>query len=584
MPLLRQKGRSEAADQNSVAPPVPPAKTSSAEADGKAYAARVQKMLHTLEVDLAAMIRDVQIACDGVREGVRLSSDSLSAIRSRSEQLTAMAGDARQGASALAKATEEFAKSSGEIDQQVRRAGDLAEEAGEAAGAAAASVDGLQSSSSEIGNVVNLISAIARQTNLLALNATIEAARAGAAGRGFVVVASEVKGLSVETQKATEEIARRIDKLQQDAAKSITAVSRITEVITNMRSVFSVVAAAVEEQNVATRELSRNASMSSQFTSGVADGASEIETASAEATKHSDAADISGKDAADRAQKLRDRFVICLRQSQVGDRRKHVRLPCELAVTLHTSRGDLRGHTVDLSEGGMLVRSSEADQLAVDTTMTGAVVGIGPVRVRIASRSALGLHCEFVDIDRAALTEKIAAIREENRTFVERAVAAAARISKCLEDAVSSGRITREALFDNQYVRIPGTDPSQFRTGFLEVLEEILPQIQEPLLESDGRMIFCAAVDRNAYLPVHNRKYSQPQKPDDVAWNTVHCRNRRIFDDRAGLSAARNVYPHLIQSYPRDMGGGNIVMMREIDAPIRIFGEHWGGFRTAYRM
>jgi methyl-accepting chemotaxis protein len=97
-------------------------------------------------------------------------------------------------------------------------------------------------------------------------------------------------------------------------------------------------------------------------------------------------------------------------------------------------------------------------------------------------------------------------------------------------------------------------------------------------------MVFCAAVDRNGYLPVHNRIYSQPQKPGDVAWNTTNCRNRRIFDDRAGFAAARNVRPYLIQSYPRDMGNGNVIMMREIDAPIHVFGEHWGGLRTAYKM
>ena len=97
-------------------------------------------------------------------------------------------------------------------------------------------------------------------------------------------------------------------------------------------------------------------------------------------------------------------------------------------------------------------------------------------------------------------------------------------------------------------------------------------------------MFFCAAVDRNAYLSVHNKVYSQPQRPGDVTWNTAHCRNRRIFDDRAGLSAARNVRPYLIQNYPRDMGGGVIVVMREIDVPIRVFGKHWGGFRTAYKI
>ena len=139
-------------------------------------------------------------------------------------------------------------------------------------------------------------------------------------------------------------------------------------------------------------------------------------------------------------------------------------------------------------------------------------------------------------------------------------------------------------MFDNDYVAIEDTDPMQYRTRFLSVLEDVLPPIQETLLASDPRMTFCAAVDRNGYLPVHNRKYSFPQRPREQAWNTANSRNRRIFDDRAGLAAARNVRPYIIQVYPRDMGNGITIIMREIDAPIRIFGKHWGGFRSAYKL
>jgi methyl-accepting chemotaxis protein len=149
---------------------------------------------------------------------------------------------------------------------------------------------------------------------------------------------------------------------------------------------------------------------------------------------------------------------------------------------------------------------------------------------------------------------------------------------------VSGGRITLDALFDNVYVPIEGTVPQQYRTRFLDWLEAVLPPIQEPLYASDERMVFCAAVDRNAYLPVHNAIYSRPQRPGDATWNAKNSRNRRIFDDRAGLSAGRNTRPFLIQTYPRDMGDGASIMMQEIDAPIRVHGRHWGGFRTAYRL
>jgi methyl-accepting chemotaxis protein len=97
-------------------------------------------------------------------------------------------------------------------------------------------------------------------------------------------------------------------------------------------------------------------------------------------------------------------------------------------------------------------------------------------------------------------------------------------------------------------------------------------------------MAFAAMIDRNGYLPVHNKIYSHPQKPGDVAFNTANCRNRRIFNDAAGLAAGQNTRAYLIQTYARDMGNGNTVMMREIDVPVRVQGRHWGGFRTAYRL
>ncbi len=110
----------------------------------------------------------------------------------------------------------------------------------------------------KISEVVRLIDEIASQTNLLALNATIEAARAGDAGKGFAVVASEVKALATQTGKATEEISGQIAGVQSATQRSVAAIGAIGETITTISSISGAIAAAVEEQSAATREIARN--------------------------------------------------------------------------------------------------------------------------------------------------------------------------------------------------------------------------------------------------------------------------------------------------------------------------------------
>lgn len=130
---------------------------------------------------------------------------------------------------------------------------------------------------------------------------------------------------------------------------------------------------------------------------------------------------------------------------------------------------------------------------------------------------------------------------------------------------------------------IPGTDPQQVMTRFTAFTDEVLPDIQERMLELSDKVVFCAAVDRNGYLPTHNRKFSKPQGKDPV-WNAANCRNRRIFNDRTGLAAGRNTRRFLLQTYRRDMGGGRYVLMKDLSAPIFVRGRHWGGLRLAYKF
>jgi len=164
--------------------------------------------------------------------------------------------------------------------------------------------------------------------------------------------------------------------------------------------------------------------------------------------------------------------------------------------------------------------------------------------------------------------------------FIEAVQQGAARLSAALERAVAEGRISLADLFDDKYQPVSGSDPAQFTTRFVALTDKLFPPVQEELLAFDSKVIFCAAVDRNGYLPTHNLKFSQPQGADPV-WNAAHARNRRIFNDRTGLAAGRNERRFLLQTYRRDMGGGQRVLMKDLSAPITVQGRHWGALRLA---
>ncbi|MCR6630851.1 MAG: hypothetical protein NVV74_12835 [Magnetospirillum sp.] len=173
--------------------------------------------------------------------------------------------------------------------------------------------------------------------------------------------------------------------------------------------------------------------------------------------------------------------------------------------------------------------------------------------------------------------------RTGDTPFIELVQANATLVVERFTQGVAAGRLSLADLFDEKYAPVPGSVPEQHMARFTTFCDAVLPDIQEAVLNADSRITFCVAVDRNGYLPTHNRKFSQPQGKDPV-WNNANCRNRRIFNDRTGLNAGRNTAPFLLQTYRRDMGGGQYVMMKDVSAPIVVQGRHWGGLRIGYRI
>ncbi|MBB4442165.1 MULTISPECIES: methyl-accepting chemotaxis protein [Rhizobium] len=227
---------------------------------------------------------------------------------------------------------------------------------------------------------------------------------------------------------------------------------------------------------------------------------------------------------------------------------------------------------------------------AVDQQCAGFVEKLGEMSAEVAgSNVRLQQAAKRVD-SVVGLSETLiqltasAGVKTADTRWIEEAQSVARQISGAFERAVAEGQIGLDALFDRRYRPIPGSDPAQMMAAFTELTDRLLPPIQEPVTTLDERIAFCAAIDENGYLPTHNRKFSQAQRPGDTVWNTANCRNRRIFADRVGLAAGRSTAPFLVQTYRRDMGGGNFVMMKDISAPITVRGRHWGGLRLAIKV
>lgn len=543
--------------------------------------------IDAIEIDVVRAMRDLNDRLEQARNLSGNVENGLGTIHQRIGLLRDAAAIAATDASALASASGQVSSSAEQVGIQMVGARERLDAAVEKASQASESLGALDKASNDIQSVVNLISDIARQTNLLALNATIEASRAGEAGRGFAVVAQEVKVLSGEARRAVDDIRAQVAHLGTIAETSIRAVIEAVELVKAVNPVFVAIGDASLEQAAAAVELTRRADETARFVETVSSKVREIDETAIVAARQSNEARGVTAEGADDAQGLLRRFVPVIRQTAFGDRRLNDRYPAEIRGTITYGGISHAMVTRDLSTGGMLIAAVAGLVVKAGLPAMVRLDSIGETSVRIVGLSDQGIH---VSLDRpepefaTAFSTRLNAIQNEYQPLVERAQGFAEAISARMKQAITEARLSEDDLFDVAYQAIANTAPLQLRNRALAVLETVLPDTMEAALSSDISMVFALAIDRNGYIPVHNRIYSQPQRPGDVAWNQAHSRNRRIFDDRSGIMAARSTRAFLIQSYNRDMGNGITVAMREVDAPICVNGRHWGGVRMAYKF
>jgi methyl-accepting chemotaxis protein len=189
------------------------------------------------------------------------------------------------------------------------------------------------------------------------------------------------------------------------------------------------------------------------------------------------------------------------------------------------------------------------------------------------------LAANLWELDRVyALGARADTAQERHNRMREVVQDADAQVGVALQGLIDGGRLSLEDLWDEDYQPIPGTSPQKFSTRYDHLTDEVLPPIQEPLLQAHGEIVYAGAVDRRGYFPTHNLRFSQPLTGDhttDLAGN----RTKRIFDDPVGARCGSHALPFLVQTYRRDTGE----VMHDISAPVLVQGRQWGGFRIGYR-
>jgi methyl-accepting chemotaxis protein len=254
-----------------------------AEAEARAERGdRMEAVCHSFDQSITDLLKGFE----EVMSELRRSAETMSEAARQTEAEAKAANDASQSAgsnvNSVAGATEELVASVGEIGRQTERSAEIAARAAARASETDKQIQGLAEAAQKVGDVVKLITDIAEQTNLLALNATIEAARAGEAGKGFAVVASEVKNLANQTAHATEEIAQQIATIQGETKTAVTAIQGISGIVGEINQIAAAIAAAIEQQGSATREIARNVEGASNGTRSVSTSIGHVSEAATE--------------------------------------------------------------------------------------------------------------------------------------------------------------------------------------------------------------------------------------------------------------------------------------------------------------
>jgi methyl-accepting chemotaxis protein len=424
-------------------------------------------------VESAKTMSNVTLATQEAKKQDELSE----IIFQASEQATQAVEEVASNASKISSYTTENLQSAKESYNELIEITQKVQSISEKIGGFEETVNRLSNDSENIRQIVSLIKDISDQTNLLALNAAIEAARAGEAGRGFAVVADEVRKLAERVKSATEDISENI-----------------TEMITQVKNTSEQTAIIFNDINE-TRSVIENTS--TNFEKMVAD----------------------------------------FEDTSVG------------LQNISNSIESLTNINEEIHQN-----VSEIHELTLNVTE----------KMEASEKSATDLNTKIEDILELVSRFKI------GKGYFESILDEMYNYKEILENKLSGYAKNGINIFDKNYKQIPNTEPPKYHTAYDTKVEKELQQIYDSALNKIEGCVFSLCVDSNGYAPTHNSKYTKG--------DPSQTRDKRIFNDRTGIRAARNQSPFLLQAYARDTGE----VLNDLSVPLYVDGKHWGCFRIGF--
>lgn len=564
----------------------PPAPVSAAvgHATREAVAPPIEPLMQQLEDDVLLTMRVIQHKAGVAKDRIDDSVGLVEEIGRANDELAHLADAARATIAALTAATGRLDEATRSIDMQTASADLFAAEARQLTDDVSRSMHGMEEAVARIAGVAQLIGTIARRTNLLALNAGIEAARAGPAGRGFAVIAAEIKALAQKVHRATEDVGAQSAQLQAASRQSGEGMTRMARLMERIEPIFNSVRATAELQAAETREASRNAAQGADFVGVVAARAAAVKDIGAKAVGACRHAGEAADDMNLSLQRHTQRAMVFLRHSARESNRRRERVPARLDGAFTIEGLATPVIVLDLSTGGVLLDAAALD-LSRGASGILRLPGIGSLPSTVVARSELGLHVRFDSIDPICLARVEAAMEAAKAAFVPlvlRVQAAARDVEAAFAHGLATAEVLIDELITTDYRPVPDTNPVQYDTTAMPFYETVLPPILEAHRSGDPRPIFVLAVDRNAFLPVHHPELSQPQRLGQTAWNDLNSRHRRLLDRWQTLIGARNQEASHQRIYMRHGQDGAATPILMISCPISLSGRHWGNVEVGF--